>query len=40
MVSLEEFLKYKQQHHTEMMLDVKRKEEELKDIPYVDNTAL
>jgi len=40
MASVEEFLKFKKQQHTEMMLDVKRKEEALKDIPFVENTAL
>jgi hypothetical protein len=37
MVSKEEFLKFKQERHKEMMLSVQEDEKELLKIPYLDN---
>lgn len=39
-LSLEEYLKFTNKEHESRMLDVRKKEDMLKDIPYIDNIPL
>lgn len=38
--SLDDFLKYKKELHSETMLNIRQKEIELQSVPFIDNIAL
>jgi hypothetical protein len=40
MVSLNDFLNFKNSEHQKRMLEVQEKEKQLQDIPYIDNIPL